>query len=249
MTCYLLPIEKPDAIYSLHILRYNPESDDGPHWETYKVPFVPTMTVVEALENLWDQGEYIAFRTNCREFTCGSCAMRINGKPQLACDTLLEDNMRLEPLSRYRVVRDLIVDNDVVQEKLKELKYWPNTDKRDRTLQVSSKVMNDFSQIYSRCIECGCCLEACPASFSESSKFVGPMYTLLLGRAANHPLDDVDRVEQASECGIWACVSCFECAAVCPMNLEPIKEVTKFRRKAIAHSLKHVFISKQRAKS
>jgi succinate dehydrogenase/fumarate reductase iron-sulfur protein len=206
------------------------------------------MTVVEALEYLWDQGEYIAFRTNCREFTCGSCAMRINGKPQLACDTLLKDNMTLEPLSRYAVLRDLVVDNDVVLEKLKEIKYWPNTNDRDRALKVSPKVMGDFGQIYSRCIECGCCLEACPASFSEDSKYIGPMYALLLGRAANHPLDEADRVKQASNYGIWACVNCFECADVCPMNLEPVKEVIKFRQKGIVHSLKHALTSKQRAK-
>jgi succinate dehydrogenase/fumarate reductase iron-sulfur protein len=247
MTCYIQPINKPEAIYTIRILRYNPETDDEPHWESYKIPFVSTMTVVEALENLWDQGEYIAFRTNCREFTCGSCAMRINGKPQLACDTLLEDNMTLEPLSRYHVLRDLVVDNDVVLEKLKELQYWPKTDDRNRPLEVSSKVMTDFGQIYSRCIECGCCLEACPASFSESSKFIGPMYTLLLGRAANHPLDEFDRVTQASDCGIWACVNCFECVDVCPMKLEPVKEVTKFRRKAITHTLRHPFTPKQGA--
>lgn len=241
MTCYLLPIDEPEAIYNIEILRFNPETDDRPHWESYRVPYVKTITVVEALEYLWDQGKYIAFRANCREFTCGSCAMLINGKPQLACNTLLEDGMRLEPLSRYGVLRDLVVDNDVVQTKLKEIEYWPNSCHRDVEFTVTQKVMGDYGKIYSRCIECTCCLEACPVSRSEVSGFAGPMYALLLARVSNHPLDTRDRVSLASDCGIWSCVNCFECEDVCPMSLAPVKEIIKFRRLAVVQSLKHVF--------
>ena len=246
MTCYLLPIREPEAIYTIKILRYNPEVDDAAHWESYSIPYVNTMTVVEALEYLWDQGEYIAFRTNCREFTCGSCAMLINGKPRLACDTLLEDRMTLEPLSRYAVSRDLVVDNEVIMDKLKELEYWPKCNHEKDSFDVPAKVMEDYGRIYSRCIECTCCLEACPMSDNENATFVGPMYSLLLGRVASHPLDEFDRVDQASNCGIWACVNCFECADVCPMKLEPVKEVSKLRRKAVIYSIKQIFNFKQR---
>ena len=237
MTAYILPIDKPDAIYTIHIRRFNPETDNEPYWASYSVPHTETMTVVEALEYLWDQGEYIAFRTNCREFTCGSCAMLINGKPRLACDTILKDGMRLEPLSRYPVLRDLVVYNNEIKNKLKNLKYWPITGDRNREYTVSKKVLVDYSKIYSRCIECSCCLEACPASFNEASKYAGPMYMLLLGRVSQHPVDSIDRVKQASENGMGACVSCFECADACPMNLNPAKEVTKLRRKAVIDGL------------
>ena len=245
MTCYILPIDNPDATYTVWIREFNPEKDEKPYWASYKVPHVKTMTVVEALEWLWDQGEYIAFRTNCREFTCGSCAMLINGKPRLACDTLFEDGMRLEPLSRYPVLRDLVVDTKKVTDKLQELMYWPVTNDRKREYTVSEKVLEDYGQIYSRCIECNCCLEACPASYSEESQYNGPMYALLLGRVSNHPLDTMDRVEQASMWAIWACVSCFECADVCPMNLNPAKEVTKFRRKAVGAAVLKPFKRKR----
>ena len=111
MTCYIPSIDQPDDIYTIRIKRYDPEKEDGPRWVSYQVKFVKTMTVMEALEYLWDQGEYISFRANCREFTCGSCAMLINGKPRLACDTLLENNM-------------------------------------------AQRVLEDFRNIFSRCIEC-----------------------------------------------------------------------------------------------
>jgi len=163
--------------------------------------------------------------------------MLINGKPHLACDTILKDGMRLEPLSRYPVIRDLVVDRSEISHKLRDLKFWPVTEDRNREYTVSKKTLKDYGQIYSRCIECSCCLEACPASFNEAAKYAGPMYMLLLGRVAQHPLDSMDRVKQASESGMGACVSCFECADACPMNLNPAKEVAKLRRKAVIDGL------------
>jgi len=241
MTCYILPIDNPLDYYTIRIRRYNPETDESPYWKTYTVPFVDTMTVMEALEYLWDQGEYIAFRANCREFTCGSCAMLINGTPRLACDTLLKNNMSLEPLSRYRVIRDLVVDNQEVINKAKELIYWPEAEDRAPTFPVSPDVQKKYSEIYSRCIECYCCLEACPASSSEHSRFDGPMHLLHVARAHCHPLDMLDRSTQASGRGIWACVSCFECAHVCPVDLSPATEIAKLRREALSHSLLKLF--------
>lgn len=245
MSCYLLPMGKPDRIYKIHILRFNPEKDQKPHWESYQIPYVDTMTVMEALEYLWDQGEYVAFRSNCREFTCGSCAMLINGKPSLACDTLLKDKMKLEPLSRYAVVKDLNVDAHCVKENLSELKYWPVTKKEKHDFTVTEKVREEFDSIYTRCIECKCCLEACPASSLES-KFKGPMYFLLLGRAKKHPLDDMDRVQQTLDLGLWSCMNCLECADVCPVNLNPSREIRQFHKEAIKNTLVGFFISKKR---
>ena len=141
MTCYIPTIDHPEAIYTVTIKRFDPEIDEKPYWTAYKVPFVKTMTVMEALEYLWDQGEYIAFRANCREFTCGSCAMLINGKPQLACDTLLKNNMTLEPLSRYPVLRDLVVDTQKTINKIKELKYWPETSDPKREVKPTKEVL------------------------------------------------------------------------------------------------------------
>ena len=233
MSCYLLPIEKPEAIYTMKVKRYDPESGKGSYWATYQVPYVATMTVIEALEYMWDHDEYISFRANCREFTCGSCAMIINGEPRLACNTLLEDNMTLEPLTRYSLIKDLVVDTSSVKEKIREIKYWPETDDRDRDFTVTKEVSEDWHEIYSRCIECYCCLEACPMSSSEESKFDGPMHMLQLARTGRHPLNTSDRVRQASERGIWACVGCFECANVCPVNLSPGTEVAKLRRQNI----------------
>jgi succinate dehydrogenase/fumarate reductase iron-sulfur protein len=237
MTCYIPKIDDPEDIYNIRIRRYNPEKDKEPYWASYKIPFVNTMTVVEALEYLWDQGEYIAFRTNCREFTCGSCAMLINGKPRLACDTLLKNNMTLEPLARYPFIKDLVVDTSAIHEKIKELRYWPIRKGEEKEFKITKEALEDFIEIYSRCIECYCCLEACPASRSENAQFDGPMHVLQLARAGTHPLDINDRTQQASERGVWSCVSCFECANVCPVNLSPGEVIANLRRKAIKNKV------------
>jgi succinate dehydrogenase/fumarate reductase iron-sulfur protein len=236
MTCYIPKIENPEAIFTIKIRRFNPETDEKPCWKSYEVPFVKTMTVVEALEYLWDQSEYVAFRANCREFTCGSCAMLINDKPQLACNTLLEDDMTLEPLSRFPVIRDLVVDVESVKSKLKTLKYWPVAENRELKIEVAEKIMERFHEAFSPCVECGCCLDACSMSHSEQSKFDGPMYLLQIARAKLHPLDTMDRVQQASARGAWSCVNCFECADVCPVGLSPGEEITKLRREAVKKS-------------
>ncbi len=240
MTCYIPKIEKPEAIYTIRIKRFDPSSDQGPHWASYEIPFVSTMTVIEALEYLWDQGEYIAFRANCREFTCGSCAMLINGQPRLACDTLLKDNMTLEPLSRYAVVKDLVVQNDVVQKRLQALEYWPVVSDEPIGFRVSPETQEEFGAIFARCIECYCCLEACLASRSEESGFDGPMYLLHIARAKAHPLDELDRLDQASRRGMWSCVSCFECAAVCPVNLSPGEIIAALRREVISRQCRRL---------
>lgn len=231
MTAYIPPIDQADAIYTLHVRRYDPESSAPARWETYQVPFVRTMTVMEALEYLWDQGTYIAFRANCREFTCGSCAMQINGKPRLACDSLLEDGMRVEPLSRYPVLKDLVVDTSQVRDKWQELALWP--ERRDgEAFAVSPQILEQYQQIFSRCIECYSCLEACPQSDTEESPYDGPMWMLQIARAAAHPLDVADRVAQAEARGLWRCVNCYECADVCPMELRPVTLVNKLRSQA-----------------
>ncbi len=234
MTCYIPPIEKPDAIYTVHVRRFDPSTDAAPRWESFSIPFVRTLTVVEALEYLGDQGTYIAFRANCREFTCGSCAILVNGKPRLACDTLLEDGMRLEPLSRYPVLRDLVVDTSPIRERMRALRLWPEGKDRGVPYAPSAAALDGFHRTYSRCIECYCCLEACPASQSEQSAFPGPMYQLQLARARAHPLDALDRVDFAKRAGLWHCVNCAECREACPLDLSPVAEINRMRLRAVA---------------
>jgi succinate dehydrogenase/fumarate reductase iron-sulfur protein len=233
VSSYLPPIPSPHKTATLQILRFDPDRDREPRWEEFQVPWVPTMTVIEALEWLADQGHYVAYRANCREFTCGSCGMRIDGRPALACDTPLGDRMRLEPLDRYRVKRDLVVDTSPVREKWRRLALWPHQASSEKLRDVPRSTLDGWHRSYARCIECYICLDACPASPSEQSPFAGPMWMLQIARQRAHPLDAVDRLAQAANEGLGRCVTCYECAEVCPVGLSPVAEIQQLRRDAL----------------
>lgn len=238
MSAYNPPIHNPEAIHTVLIRRFDPERDPEPRWERFQIPWAVTMTVVQALEWLWDQGTYVAFRANCREFTCGSCAMLIDGKPGLACDTPLADGMRLEPLSRYGVKKDLVVDSSPVRAKWRELELWPHRRGNGRLRDVPGSTFEAWHRTFARCIECYSCLEACPASASDQARFAGPMWMLQIARAGTHPLDGQDRLVQAAAQGIGRCVSCYECADVCPVKISPIAEIQRVRRQLLVKPLK-----------
>src|SRR5438552_10870241 len=73
----------------------------------------------------------ITYDSNCLEEVCGSCAMLINGKARMACSALvdkLEQPIRVEPFSKFPVVRDLAVDRSVLFENLKRTKSWVPVD-------------------------------------------------------------------------------------------------------------------------
>ncbi len=246
MSSYLRPIREPEAIFTVHIKRFDPKDERGSHWVTFEVPFVRSMTVIQVLEYLWDQNIYVAFRSNCREMTCGSCAMLIDGQPRLACMTLLENQVRIEALTNFPVLKDLIVDTSSIERKYDELELWPNREETMELGPVSETVLSAYRETYSRCIECYACLEACPQSEAEASQFDGPLYMLQMARVGQHPLDSRDRPQQAIERGALSCVNCYECASVCPVELNPAAEIGKLRRAAFLQTLSRFWRPRER---
>ena len=119
----------------------------------------------------------ITYDSNCLEEVCGSCAMLINGKARMACSALidqLEQPIRLEPFSKFPVVRDLATDRSVIFENLKAVKAWVPIDGTYDLGAGPRMTAEDQEAAYplSRCISCTCCMEACP-QFNEDTGFVG----------------------------------------------------------------------------
>ena len=119
----------------------------------------------------------ITYDSNCLEEVCGSCAMLINGRARMACSALvdkLEQPIRLEPFSKFPVVRDLAVDRSVLFENLKAVKAWVPIDGSYDLGSGPRVTMQEQEEAYplSRCISCCCCMEACP-QFNEDTGFVG----------------------------------------------------------------------------
>lgn len=115
----------------------------------------------------------IVWECSCLQKKCGACAMRINGKPALACDAKLRDLtdrkssvITLEPLRKFPVIADLMVDRSIMYENLKQIGVWL----RD----VANLTQDKYELAYegSRCLQCGCCLEICP-NFYAGGTFAG----------------------------------------------------------------------------
>src|SRR6266567_8813132 len=140
-----------------------------PYWEEFSVPYRPNMNVISALmdiaaDPLTRDGKAttpVTYDSSCLEEVCGSCAMLINGKARMACSALvdkLEQPIRLEPLSKFPVIRDLAVDRSVLFENLKRVNAWVPVDGTYDLGPGPRMTMEEQEAAYplSRCISCCC---------------------------------------------------------------------------------------------
>src|SRR5712664_1553809 len=114
---------------TLEVARYSPERDAAPRFDTFQVPLRREWVVLDALNYIKDNTDgSLTFRWSCRMGICGSCGMMVNGEPKLTCATFLSDYapapVRVEPLTNFPVIRDLIVDIGDFMRKLVTIKPW-----------------------------------------------------------------------------------------------------------------------------
>src|SRR6266478_2592454 len=114
---------------SLEVLRYSPETDAEPSFQRYDVPLRKDWVVLDALNYIKDKVDgSLSFRWSCRMGVCGSCGMNVNGTPKLTCATFLTDYapgpIRVEPMTNFPVVRDLVVEMSDFMAKLTAVKPW-----------------------------------------------------------------------------------------------------------------------------
>src|SRR5437868_3398115 len=153
------------------------------HWEEFELPWKPGMNVISSLMEIaanpvTRQGKPttpITYDSNCLEEVCGSCAMLINGRARMACSALvdqLDQPIRLEPFSKFPIVRDLAVDRSVLFENLKAVKAWVPIDGTYDLGAGPRLSMVDEGAAYplSRCISCCCSMEACPQLDRKSTR-------------------------------------------------------------------------------
>jgi fumarate reductase iron-sulfur subunit len=223
----------------LEVMRYRPEMDDKPFFQTYQVPCEEEWVVLDALNYVKDEMDRtLSYRWSCHMFVCGSCGMVINGEPKLACKAFLRDygdKIRVEPLDNFPIERDLVVVIDDFVEKLQSVKPYiiPKEEKplsAGEYMQTPAQ-LKAFKQ-YSMCINCLLCYSACP-QYGLDEKFVGPA-ALALAHRYNMDSRDVGRSVRehvvASHDGIWSCSFVGACSVVCPKDVDPAGAIqqTKF---------------------
>lgn len=214
----------------LEILRYDPDKDEEPYFQTYTVPYHEDWVVLDAINYIKDElDRTLSYRWSCHMAVCGSCGMVVNGTPVLACHAFMRDytdKIRVEPLRNFPIERDLIVDMDDFISKLTSVKPWI-VPRDDRTVDDGEYLQTPaelavFKQ-YTACINCMLCYSACP-QYALNEAFVGPA-ALALAHRYNLDSRDVGRSARedvvASNPGIWECSFVGACSEVCPKLVDP----------------------------
>ena len=206
-----------------------------PYWDEFELPYKPGRNVISALMEIaaspvTREGKKttpITYDSNCLEEVCGSCAMLINRRARMACSALLdnlEQPIRLEPFSKFPVVRDLATDRSVIFENLKAVKAWVPVD-GSYDLGPGPRVSpEEQEQMYplSRCISCCCCMEACP-QFDEATGFVGAAAISQVRLFNAHPTGQGLKRDRLAalmgDGGIQECGYAQNCVEVCPKDI------------------------------
>ncbi|MGA2697760.1 MAG: succinate dehydrogenase iron-sulfur subunit [Terriglobales bacterium] len=213
------------------------------HWEEFELEWHSGMNVISSLMEIarnpvTRDGKAttpITYDSNCLEEVCGSCAMLINGKARMACSALidnLEQPVRLEPFTKFPVVRDLAVDRSVLFENLKIVKAWVPIDGTYDLGSGPRLTMGEQEESYplSRCISCCCCMEACP-QFNDQTNFVGAATISQVRLFNTHPTGASLQRERLAALmgagGIQECGYAQNCVEVCPKDIPLTKSISE----------------------
>ncbi|MBV8953959.1 MAG: succinate dehydrogenase/fumarate reductase iron-sulfur subunit [Solirubrobacterales bacterium] len=244
--------------YTLKIRRFDPESGEAAYWDEHTVDLDGTQSVLDAILKVRDDVDgSIGIRCSCQQAICGSCGVRMNGKPGLACNTHLEEaadrragigwnppdegqsntTITVEPMGNMPVIRDLIVDMDAVHwKKIRRVTPWliNKAPVPEREYIVPHENMVDVTQTVA-CIQCGACVSDC-LSMEIDPLFVGPAALAKSYRFVGDPRDaeHFQRLKDLSEDphGIYDCTHCFNCIDACPKGVDPMSQIMRLRRKA-----------------
>jgi succinate dehydrogenase / fumarate reductase, iron-sulfur subunit len=267
--------------FTVKVLRQDRPGEHS-YWNEFHVEYEADMNVISALQKIAEtpvtaEGKNVApviWDCNCLEEVCGACTMVINGRVRQACsaliDNLLKDQPEIElrPMTKFPVIRDLMVDRSRLFASLEKVKAWVPVDSYFDMGPGprQSQEQQQFAYEYSKCMSCGCCLEACP-QFLKMELLKQPDETqeefrVRLREAVDrsfigaHAIAQVDlfnmnpigamnageRIEAlTAEGGIQVCGNAQNCVKVCPKGIPLTTAIARGGRAATIHSLKKIF--------
>lgn len=205
---------------TVRISRFDPASDKGPSIVPYTVKVNDGARVLGVLEAVHRKDPSLAYRTSCRAGQCGSCAVRIDGEPKLACMENAREGMLIEPLD-LPVIKDLMVDLVTGINTIPRIRTCGCQGLPDREVIEQIKPLRD-------CIECLSCVSVCPAMMVTD--FIGPTAMRNQMRISLDPREKGNRITEAIEQGLFTCTSCQRCYRACPKDIQiPGKAIEKLR--------------------
>ncbi len=231
-----------------------------PRWESFSVPRRPNMNVISCLQYIAANPKTVAgtettpvvWDSGCLEEVCGACTMVINGHVRQSCSALVDrlspagEPITLEPMTKFPVVRDLWVDRSRLFNDLKKVKAWVPID-GTYDLGPGPKVSQANQQErypLSRCISCGCCLEACP-QYTPGGEFVGAAVISQARLFNDHPTGAAladERLEALKGPGGAAdCSKAGNCMEVCPKEIPLMESIAAVQRQLTFYSIRKFF--------
>ncbi len=210
---------------SAKVFRFDPLKEEEPRYIEYSVEVeegARVLHVLHAIQSIHDPS--LQYRYCCGSGQCGSCAVRVNGEPVLACMEEAKDGMTIEPLN-LPLVKDLIVDLPQFLNTLPCL--VPEGEGEVPLPDVTSEIKPLRS-----CIGCLACVSVCPAM--QVAEFAGPTAMRQAMRLTLDPRDKEERVSSSVRDGLFTCTTCQGCYKACPKEIAiPGKAIEKLR--ALAH--------------
>jgi len=225
---------------TLKTFRFNAETDYLPYYKLYEMEVGKDELVLDLLNRIkWEHDGSFSYRRSCRHGICGACAIKVNGKATLACKQnalelveLFGNELVIEPQSKKRAMKDMIIDKQDFWEKHAAVKPYVIADIDARPETESKQTIAQFDNFLDSdlCIQCGACHYSCPA-LEVNEDYLGPAALNAAYRFTVDTRDEAgkERLEITSKpgIGVWDCVKCFECAEACPKDINPIEKITK----------------------
>lgn len=241
-------------------IRVRIQRQDGPdtrsYWETFDVAYEPNLNVTSVLQKiaadpLTSEGRKTsapAWEASCLEEVCGSCSFVINGRARQGCTALVDHLLReqpvltLQPMNKYPVLRDLVVDRSRLFEALKRVQAWIPVDTYGDVGEGPpiSPQTHELRYPLSRCMTCGICLQVCPQVNSRSN-FIGPQAIAQAVLFNEHPIGRMSAPQRLEALmgpgGVSDCGNAQNCVKACPKSVPLTWAIGKAGRDTTLHAL------------
>jgi succinate dehydrogenase / fumarate reductase iron-sulfur subunit len=221
------------------IYRFDPAVDEKGRYQEYTVEAESSDKILDCLNKIrWEQDPTLVYRSSCAHGICGSDAMMINGRVELACQKLVRDyktanNFVVEPLPLFNVIKDLIVDMDPFFEKHRHVRpYLISDDEPPEKERIQDAEDQELIEPALRCILCASCTASCPIN-RANDEYLGPAALL---RAFRYIFDSRDSATGSrlahvdNEDGVWGCKTMWWCSDVCPKGIPVTKCLGQIKR-------------------